>query len=330
MATTRHAESKRHAWTPASEKERARRVIARAPARVRDFLRQFASWLETERGRCAESITYNTYAASLFLADLVPEGTPCSRAVRSVTPTRVEDLFIKYANTRGLASRRTIQHAMRLALQFAARRGWVSIHLADAVPSVRTYRLGSIPRGASNDQVRTLLRLVNDDGERARNQAIVYLLAVYGVRRGQVCALRLQDIDWKERTIVFAAHKGGKPVRHTLTAVVADAIARYIRDERPQSPSDQIFLRCRVPYLPLSPQGVSDCVRSRMLRNGLPPFGSHALRHAFATRLLRSGQSVKAIADLLGHRSLSAVGVYAKVDLPRLFEVAVEWPEVAS
>jgi hypothetical protein len=33
------------------------------------------------------------------------------------------------------------------------------------------------------------------------------------------------------------------------------------------------------------------------------------------------------IADLLGHRSLAAVGVYAKVDHPRLLEVAAEWPE---
>ena len=39
---------------------------------------------------------------------------------------------------------------------------------------------------------------------------------------------------------------------------------------------------------------------------------------------------VKSIADLLGHRSLDAVAVYAKVDYARLIENAVEWPEVAS
>ena len=54
------------------------------------------------------------------------------------------------------------------------------------------------------------------------------------------------------------------------------------------------------------------------------------MRHTFATRLLRAGESVKAIADLLGHRSLDAVAVYAKVDYARLLECAVEWPEVAS
>jgi integrase len=71
-------------------------------------------------------------------------------------------------------------------------------------------------------------------------------------------------------------------------------------------------------------------VTTRMVRCGLEPRGPHAFRHAFATRLLRAGQPVKAIADLLGHRSLDAVAVYAKVDHPRLFEVAVDWPEGVS
>jgi site-specific recombinase XerD len=67
-----------------------------------------------------------------------------------------------------------------------------------------------------------------------------------------------------------------------------------------------------------------------MERCGLPPRGPHALRHTFATRLLRTGQPIKAIADLLGHRSLSSIAIYAKVDVARLLEVAVEWPEVLS
>jgi site-specific recombinase XerD len=60
------------------------------------------------------------------------------------------------------------------------------------------------------------------------------------------------------------------------------------------------------------------------------PRGPHTLRHAFARRLLCSGQPLKSIADLLGHRSLSATAIYARVDHPRLFEVAVEWPEVVA
>jgi site-specific recombinase XerC len=52
-------------------------------------------------------------------------------------------------------------------------------------------------------------------------------------------------------------------------------------------------------------------------------------RHAFATRMLRQGHPLKVIADLLGHRALASVAIYAKVDLPHLAQVAADWPEVA-
>jgi site-specific recombinase XerD len=49
-----------------------------------------------------------------------------------------------------------------------------------------------------------------------------------------------------------------------------------------------------------------------------------------ATSLIRSGASLKEIADLLGHRRLETTQIYAKLDLESLREVAQPWPEVAS
>jgi site-specific recombinase XerD len=50
--------------------------------------------------------------------------------------------------------------------------------------------------------------------------------------------------------------------------------------------------------------------------------GPHALRHACATHLLNHGFSLKKVGDHLGHRSLSATQIYAKVDLDGLRAVA--------
>jgi hypothetical protein len=52
-----------------------------------------------------------------------------------------------------------------------------------------------------------------------------------------------------------------------------------------------------------------------------PCYGPHALRHSCATHLLAEGVSLKEIADHLGHVSLTATQMYAKVDLPALHEV---------
>jgi site-specific recombinase XerD len=52
-------------------------------------------------------------------------------------------------------------------------------------------------------------------------------------------------------------------------------------------------------------------------------------RHGFATRMLQNGQSLKTIADLLGHRNINTTFRYTKVDLAALHQLPLEWPEVS-
>jgi site-specific recombinase XerD len=54
--------------------------------------------------------------------------------------------------------------------------------------------------------------------------------------------------------------------------------------------------------------------------------GPHIFRHTVAQRLVRRRASLKAVADLLRHRSLSSTRVYAKADLAALATVAMPWP----
>ncbi|MCP5067281.1 MAG: tyrosine-type recombinase/integrase [bacterium] len=322
----------RQAWSPESQAGYTWRRIERANAGNQRTLKTFALWLADSRGLSPATITVRIGSASTFVDAVTSSaGCSCAKAFRSITASRVEDFFVEYGKDHGMASRRSMCTAMRSYLEFAASRGWVGREMVDSVPSLVGYRLSDVPRGISDEQLSKLLTTPWTCGEcPRRDRAILLLLATYGVRRQQVSALQLADIDWHQRTIVFAAHKGGKAVHHALTEAVAEALAKYLRKERPVNDCDYVFLRQRRPYVRLSPGAISTMVRTRMLRCGLPPRHPHAFRHAFATRLLRAGQPVKAIADLLGHRSLDAVAVYARVDHARLIEVAVEWPEAAS
>lgn len=320
------------AWSPESQGIYTRRTIEKALARNRPTLRAFADWLAKCRGLGPGTITVRLGSACSFVDSVTARtGVTRARAFKSLTVGDVEDFFVLYGKDHGMAARRSMRSGMRLFLKFAASRGWVTWELGDAVPSLLGYRFSGLPRGLSDEQLATLLGSPWDRGRcRRRDRAVVYLLATYGVRREQVSALRLADIDWYEKTIGFVAHKGGKAVHHVLTDAVAQALADYLRNERPTSHCDYVFLRQNRPHLRLGPMAISSLVRWRMSCCGLPPKGPHVLRHTFATRLLRSGQPVKVIADLLGHRSLDAVAVYAKVDYARLLEAAVDWPEVLS
>lgn len=328
----RETKKRRLAWSPESQRVYARRTIEKARAGNRPTLRAFADWLAKSRSLSPGTITVRLGSACPFVDAVTARvGVTCAQACRALTADIVEDFFVQYGKDHGMAARRSMRSAMRLFLKFAASRDWVGWELADAVPSLLGYRFSGLPKDLNDEQLATLLGSPWGGGRCIRrDRAIVYLLATYGVRREQVSALRLVDIDWYEKTIDFVAHKGGKPVHHILTEAVAEALAAYLRNERPINLCDYVFLRQRRPNLRLGPVAISSIVRSRMGACGLPPRGPHALRHAFATRLLRAGQPVKAIADLLGHRSLDAVAVYAKVDYARLLEAAVDWPEVAS
>jgi len=311
----------------ASQRAYTSNAIKAAEPVWRRCLRAFAVWLEQERELKASAITVRVIKARNFLA--AQKGRGGVNTLKRLSVSDVEDFFIDYAQAHAQATTRVMQASMRLFLRFAASRKWVRDDLADAVPSMRDYRLSSVPRGLSDEGVRAL---VATSAERsARDHAIVLLLVLYGVRRSQVCELRLEDIDWRRRTIYFGPHKRGKAVLHELVPAVAVALSEYLQHERPLENTQAVFLRQTRPYLPLAPQAVSAAVRRQLLRLGLQctPCGPHSLRHAFATRLLHDGQPLKVIADLLGHRSLAAVAIYAKVDHPRLLQVAAEWPEEA-
>jgi site-specific recombinase XerD len=61
-----------------------------------------------------------------------------------------------------------------------------------------------------------------------------------------------------------------------------------------------------------------------------PCSGTHVLRHTLATGMVRHGATFKDVADILGHRSITTTGIYAKLDLPTLAKVALPWPGEAQ
>ena len=103
----------------------------------------------------------------------------------------------------------------------------------------------------------------------------------------------------------------------------------YLRTGRPPTLSRHVFLSTRPPFPKLTPSAITSLVARAFDQAGVPSphRGSHALRHAWATRLLAEGRSIKTIADLLGHRSLETTRLYAKVDFDRLRTVGLPWPE---
>lgn len=148
-------------------------------------------------------------------------------------------------------------------------------------------------------------------------------MAIYGLRRGEIATLRLEQIDWSGQRLHVYRLKRQQAQAYPLLPSVAEALARYVDTVRPNVPEPEVFIRLQAPHKPISAEGLYNIVhrRLRALDIKAAHFGPHSLRHACATKLLGEGLTLKEIGDHLGHRSTSATSVYAKVDLVALREV---------
>ena len=251
-----------------------------------------------------------------------------------LTAQRIEDFFLSYAHSMGRSARHSMQSALRSFLRFCLHRGYIEHSMDHAVLTLRTYKLATVPRGLSDTEAQRVLQCIDRSSHVGRRDyAMVQLLYTYGVRGGQVRALRLEDIDWAHNQILFKTSKQGKDSRLPLTAEVGESLLDYLQNDRPPYGYPHVFLSCRAPYHPLPySSSLSAIVERRIRAAGIELFskGAHAFRHCFATRMLQKGHSLKEVADVLGHRHLGTTFIYTKVDFNALKQVALEWPQEVS
>jgi integrase/recombinase XerD len=157
-------------------------------------------------------------------------------------------------------------------------------------------------------------------------------MACYGLRPSEVAALRLTSIDWKAGTLRVEQRKTRSTLVLPLTNRTLRLLRRYLTAGRPNSNLPHLFLRVRSPIKVMTHYGIIEVFNYRARKSGLPLNGasSYSLRHAFAMRLLRRGVGIKAIGDLLGHRSLEATCAYLRVDADMLRTVALPVPRVTA
>jgi site-specific recombinase XerD len=293
------------------------------------LLDSYLCWLRDYQHAALGTVELRRNSICRFLDWLGAKAT--AEGLSALTAKGVESFVITYANGKGKSARRSMQAALRTFLRFCFHAGYIQQHLDRAVPTIRTYKLSTVPRGLSDEQAQKVLSKVDRSTDAGlRDSAILQLLYTFGVRGGQIRALCLEDINWAENQILFRASKNGKDSLLPLTTQVGESLLEYLQKARPTSSYPQVFLTARAPYHPLPESStISEIVRRRIRAAGidLPSMGAHTFRHCFATRMVHLGHSLKAVADVLGHRHLATTFIYTKVDFNALRQVALEWPQ---
>ena len=260
-----------------------------------------------------------------FLSYRFKSGNVCLRSLR---PRDVSRFILHAISHLGWAQTQTAATSLRGFFCFLYQHGRLNCDLSASVPTIASRRPAEPPRYLEPEQVERLLKLGNHAGPgKLRDQALLLLLARLGLRAGEAVHLTLDDLNWETGEILVRG-KSAREERLPLPADVGQALAAYLKQERPRCSSRRVFLRSVAPHEGLAAAScVGWIVRRAMARARLHAEhqGAHLLRHSLATRMLRKGASLTQIGQILRHRHTASTEVYAKVDLSALRRLAQPW-----
>lgn len=206
--------------------------------------------------------------------------------------------------------------ALRAFFKFLMRYGYLS---DNPVANIKTPRIGKkLPQFLTLQQVEKLLNAPPAETHIGkRDRAILEILYGNGLRVSELVSLTVDDIDLATATIKVR----GKRKRERLlplSRTSSFALQEYLKVRSSSQPS--LFLN-RLNQ-PLSDRSVHRLVKKYGFMAALPTYVSpHTLRHTFATHLLDAGADLRALQELLGHRSLIATQIYTHVTPARILEV---------
>ncbi|MFN0192317.1 MAG: tyrosine-type recombinase/integrase [Aestuariivirga sp.] len=291
---------------------------------VDPLVADYQQWLERHRGVCERTTArYGSMVMRLLPALGSDPRAYDAAAIRKAVLPEAQRCSPAYA--------KTMTTALRGYLRFLAAANLCPPGLEHAVPHVTQWRLSSLPRYLSKEQVDRLLASCDPRSVCGiRDRAILLLLARLGLRAGDILEMRLADIDWSSGTLRVMG-KGRRETRLPLPQDTGDAVLDYLASGRSSADHDHLFQRSIAPFCPFSSSStVSSIVALALKRAGIddpPSHGAHLLRHSAATHMLRGGATLQSVGAVLRHRSVETTAHYAKVDLTMLARVAQPWPE---
>jgi len=144
-----------------------------------------------------------------------------------------------------------------------------------------------------------------------RTKAIIYLLANTGMRIGELCNLKLDDVDWNKNELIVTG-KGQKtriiPVKdYVLHGTQHPSLINYVRNHRYKTHASYIFTQKTGKIT--EAQARKD-IKAVSRKAGMGWIHPHSLRHFYATNLLRHGIHVKIVQILLGHSNIKTTSRY--------------------
>ena len=289
-------------------------------APLKDWLPFFQEWLAQERRYSPHTIVAYIHDMQDILTFLEQHGGQ-SITVEYAHNVTIMDLrsWLSHRVNRGVSHRSNGRalSVVRTFVRFLLKRHHIDLSHWLKIRSPRLPK--TLPRPATHAQVLDVMStvdLVIEDWTAARDKALFLLLYGAGLRLSEALGLRIKDLGNDLKIL----GKGKKERIVPLLTVVQKELEVYLEAcPFPRAPERFLFLGKQ--GKPLNPGVVQKRMRQIRTYLGLPDtLTPHALRHSFATELLKGHMDLRTLQSLLGHASLSTTQCYTDVSDPLTME----------
>jgi len=292
------------------------------------LFQKFLTYIEHERNFSVHTVRCYTADLAQF-AEFLCNGAPedgldereVSGRIRKVAPLDLRRYLADLK--RSDYSRATVARklaTLRSFYKFLAREGEVARNPVKLIRTPRQER--RLPKFLQPGEVERLLAATKGDDLLAlRDAAILEVLYSTGMRVSELVAMDLEHVD-PIGEVVRVRGKGKRERLAPLGSYALRALDRYLAARADAGPIDKKAVFVNRHGRRLSTRSVRRKLAKYLAIAGLDPKVSpHTLRHSFATHMLERGADLRAVQELLGHRSLSTTQIYTHVTAGRLKEI---------
>ena len=287
------------------------------------YLSSFEDFLSSERN-------YSKHTLKAYIADIKEFGLVLKDmglisadngeidfAHMDETPIRTFISRLYGKNKRVSISRKLA--SIRTFYEFLIRNGTIKSNPAKLVPTPKGEK--RLPTFLTVDEV---VKLVETPGSEnvyeSRDRAILELLYSCGLRVSELVGINLNNLDLISMSVKVLG-KGNKERMVPLGSKACTAIKTYLSQRLDLKPEDDyLFVNSRGGRL--STRSINRIIKKYAAISGIPKnISPHVLRHTFATHLLGGGADLRAIQEMLGHKSLSTTQRYTHISIEKIMEI---------
>ncbi len=273
-----------------------------------------------ESGNKEITVKRKTILLRCFLNDCIDLG--CT-SIQKLQASQVTRACLRVGNKDSWA-------VIRAFLQLLAVMETTETDLSTLVPYHK--RSFKVPSTYSVDEILKVENVIDRSTSIGKRDYAMLLMATrLGMRSGDIVNITLDDLDFAHDRLVFVQQKTGESLVLHLLLEIKEALEDYISNGRPKTSERRVFIRQHAPYQRITTSVLRFETTRYFRAAGIDitgkKHGPHTFRSSLASSMVNDGIPYEAVRKILGHSDPNAIKHYAKLNIERLRQCAIEVPE---